>query len=406
VRILIATTHRGIVGGTETYLRTLLPALRDRGHDLALLYDVPAPDGRETFDAGCPGLPAWAYDVPGSLEAAARWRPEVCYLHGMLRPDSEEQLTARFPTVLFAHNYFGTCATGTKCHGWPGAGPCSRQFGPACLALNYLRRCGARRPLVLWRHYSYQRRRNRLLRRFKAVLVASRHMAGEFLRHGVAPERVVVAPLPVAVSPLPEEPARRPMTGRVVMAGRFTNLKGGDVLLAAARQASEKLGRDLCICFVGEGPAKARWEAEAARLGTAAEFLGWCGPGRLAELYAGADLVAVPSVWPEPFGLVGIEAGCVGLPAVGFAVGGTPDWLVPGMSGEAAPSPPTAAGLAGAIVRALADADHHHRLRVGAWEVARTFTFSRHFQVLEAALLARGETGAPGASTPPALVSV
>jgi glycosyltransferase involved in cell wall biosynthesis len=406
MRILIASTHRGVVGGTETYLRALLPALRDRGHDLALLYDVPAPAGRETCDAGCPDLPAWPSDVAGSWEAAARWRPDVCYLQGMVRPDAEERLVARFPTVLFAHNYFGTCATGTKCHSWPGARPCSRRFGPACLALNYLRGCGARRPLMLWHHYREQQRRTGLLQRFRAVLVASRHMAGEFLRHGVQPERVVVAPLPVAVSPLPHEPARRPFTGRVVMASRFTNLKGGDVLLNAVKRASAALGRELRVVFAGEGPAKARWQTRAARVGAAAEFLPWCDRARLAELYSGADLVAVPSVWPEPFGLVGIEAGCVGLPAVGFAVGGIPDWLVPGRSGEVAPSPPTAGGLAEAMVRALADADHHHRLRVGAWEVARTFTLGRHLQVVEAALGLRHGTEALGGAAPPDLVPV
>ena len=97
-----------------------------------------------------------------------------------------------------------------------------------------------------------------------------------------------------------------------------------------------------------------------------------------------ADLLAVPSVWPEPFGLVGIEAGCVGLPAVAFAVGGIPDWLIPGKSGELAPGdPPTADGLALAIVRALADPTPLQRLRIGAWEVARTFRPGRHLDELE-----------------------
>jgi glycosyltransferase involved in cell wall biosynthesis len=117
-----------------------------------------------------------------------------------------------------------------------------------------------------------------------------------------------------------------------------------------------------------------------------AQFHGWCGADRLAALRAGADLLAVPSVWPEPFGLAGIEAGCHGLPAVGFAVGGIPDWLLPGESGELAPSPPTSAGLADAVLRALADPEHHHRLRYGAWEVAGRFTLARHLEILERAL--------------------
>src|SRR6202034_271377 len=97
------------------------------------------------------------------------------------------------------------------------------------------------------------------------------------------------------------------------------------------------------------------------------------------DLMRQADLVAVPSLWPEPFGLVGIEAGCFGVPAVGFAVGGIPDWLIPGQTGELAPAdPPTVEGLAEAIVRALEDPAHYQKLCSGAWEMAKRFSLERH----------------------------
>jgi glycosyltransferase involved in cell wall biosynthesis len=115
-----------------------------------------------------------------------------------------------------------------------------------------------------------------------------------------------------------------------------------------------------------------------------AEFTGWLGSAEKLELLRQSDLLAVPSLWPEPFGLVGIEAGCVGLPAVGFAVGGIPDWLIPGYSGELAPAdPPTVEGLAEAIVRALSDPTGHAKLSRGAWEVARRFTLASHLAKLE-----------------------
>ena len=102
-----------------------------------------------------------------------------------------------------------------------------------------------------------------------------------------------------------------------------------------------------------------------------------------------ADLLAVPSLWPEPFGLVGIEAGCFGLPAVGYAVGGIPDWLIPGQTGELAPGdPPTVEGLAEAMARALADPEHHARLSRGAWELSKQFDTPRHLAMLEPILSA------------------
>jgi glycosyltransferase involved in cell wall biosynthesis len=96
-----------------------------------------------------------------------------------------------------------------------------------------------------------------------------------------------------------------------------------------------------------------------------------------------ADLLAVPSVWPEPFGLVGIEAGCVGLPAVGYATGGIKDWLIPGVSGELAPGRrPNSKDFAAAIVRALSDDTRLQNLRIGAWQTAQGFTPEDHLKRL------------------------
>jgi glycosyltransferase involved in cell wall biosynthesis len=381
VKILIATTHRGMVGGTETYLRALLPALMERGYDLGLLYDTPAAAPAATIDADCPGLPAWE-TARGGVDAALRWAPDMCYCQGMLTPGPEERLVERLPTLLFVHGYFATCASGTKCHGRGILRPCDRTFGPACLAVNYVAGCGVRNPLRLARNYYFQARRVRLLPRVRAVAVASQHMANEVRRHGA--ERVVLAPLfPTGVEPLPEPPPARSATGWVLMTGRLTRLKGGDVLLRAIQAAANGLGRPLGVRFAGNGPEQAGWQALAERFGVKAEFLGWRSGSRLAQLRAEADLLAVPSVWPEPFGLVGIEAGCQGLPAVGFAIGGIPDWLIPGVSGELAPSPPTVTGLADALVRALTDPDHHQVLRVGAWKMAQHFTLERHWELLE-----------------------
>jgi glycosyltransferase involved in cell wall biosynthesis len=379
-KVLIATAHRGVVGGTETYLRALLPALGDRGYDLGLLYDASA-GNVGAIDAECPRLRTW-HTANSGVENALRWSPDVCFCHGMLTPDPEEQLVKHVPTLLFAHGYFATCATGIKCHGRRVLEPCRRTFGPACLAVNYITGCGVRNPLRLAENYRMQRRRHRLLPRFRAVAVASQHMANEVRRHGAA--RVVLAPLfPTGMTPQAEPPNLRPCRDRVLMTGRLTKVKGGDLLLSAVRMAGDRLGRPLQVRFAGDGPEEPALNALAGRLGVSAEFCGWCPKTRLIELRATADVLAVPSVWPEPFGLVGIEAGCQGLPAVGFAHGGIPDWLVSGVSGELAPTPPTVAGLADALVRAISDPAHHHRLRVGAWEMAQRFTLEQHLDRLE-----------------------
>jgi hypothetical protein len=154
MRILIATTRRGIVGGVETYLRAVLPALVERGHDVALLYELPVEVGAAAIDRDLPGLFAWrldARDLSGSLSPATAWAPDIVYSQGLQGPATEEALLERFPVTLFAHNYHGTCVSGTKRHRLPTSRPCARTLGPCCLMLYYPRRCGGLSPRTLLR---------------------------------------------------------------------------------------------------------------------------------------------------------------------------------------------------------------------------------------------------------------
>ena len=167
------------------------------------------------------------------------------------------------------------------------------------------------------------------------------------------------------------------------MIGRLTALKGAEHLIKALPTAAAKVG-PLRVTIAGDGPDLQKLKELAQRLQVKAEFTGWVGTERKLELMREADLLAVPSLWPEPFGLVGIEAGCLGLPSVAYGVGGISDWLIPGYSGELAPGdPPTVEGMADAIVRALCDPSHYERLCRGAWEQSRRFTLDTHLDKLE-----------------------
>jgi glycosyltransferase involved in cell wall biosynthesis len=391
MRILLATSHRDVVGGAETYLHDLLPLLCARGHEVSLLYEKEAAGGGVAVDDRTPGLPSWCVRDQGLAEALRRaqaWRPDVFFSHGLESPDAEAGLLERWPGVLFAHTYHGTCVSGTKRHAWPSPRPCDRALGPACLAAYYLRRCGGLDPRTLVRLYRLQRRHQALLPRYRALIVGSRHMWKEYHRHGLPAERLHLALLFAArVSPDPDPPRDRPPTGRVLFAGRLTDVKGGRQLVEALGRARAALSRPLTLAVAGDGPERAALEETCLRSGVSAEFHGWLDEPPLTALMRQADVLAVPSVWPEPFGHIGLEAGCVGLPAVAFAVGGIPDWLFPGESGELAPGdPPTAAGLADALVRALADPAHLARLRVGAWRAAGRFSRQDHLVTVEAVL--------------------
>jgi glycosyltransferase involved in cell wall biosynthesis len=115
-------------------------------------------------------------------------------------------------------------------------------------------------------------------------------------------------------------------------------------------------------------------------------FVGWIRRGAVANLLDHTDLLALPSTWPEPFGLVGLEEGLRGVPTAAFRAGGIPEWLRDGVNGHLAPSdPPTAIGLADAIVKCLRDPSDHARLSHDAQE--RAFSPKKHLEELSTILV-------------------
>jgi glycosyltransferase involved in cell wall biosynthesis len=391
MRILIATSHRNLVGGVEKYLQQILPCLLQRGHELALLYEYRFDPEKERIDPLSLEIPCLGTEEAG-FDRASRfvrdWNSDVVYSQGLESVDLQTALLNEYPTVFYAHNYVGTCASGEKCHAFPTPQPCDRHFGPACLVLYYPRRCGGLNPVTMWKMYQRSSERNAQLQRYAAILVASAHMRREYERHGVSPEKIQVAALPNPNEGHVFHAAARTATrDNLLFMGRLTKLKGAAELLRAIPLAEKQLGKALNVTIAGDGPERENLQNLANRQGLKAEFPGWVTSLQKADLMERADLLVVPSLWPEPFGLVGIEAGTHGLPAVAFDTGGISDWLIPGNSGELAPGhPPTAEGLADAIARALSDPSHYADLCRGAREVASRFTLAEHVLKLEGTL--------------------
>jgi len=398
MRLIVATRQLGFGGGVETHLQAVLPLLHDRGHTLAILHEHPAIDGAQLLLDGGPPIrrfSAAGRSVDAVLDDVDAFAPDWIYNHGLDSPDLEAGLTRRFACLLYAHNYYGICISGTRCHSGQDILPCQRAFGLACLAVYLPKHCGGRNPWTMLQRYRIEARRHQTLRRYAAILVASRYVASQFERCGIHPRMIHTVPLfPPGVVPTPQPPASRPFTGRVLFLGRITAQKGLDHLATALVEAQTSLGRPLQLVVAGDGPNRDAMLARARQCGLATEALGWISAAQRNDLMAGIDLLAVPSTWPEPFGLVGLEAGCLGVPSVAYATGGIPDWLRPGISGElATESPPRPPDLARAILRALQDPAHWQALREGAWRQSHNWSPEAHLacflKVVEQALPAR-----------------
>ncbi|HEV7988840.1 MAG TPA: glycosyltransferase family 4 protein [Candidatus Binataceae bacterium] len=398
MRIAAVNSHHARIGGAETYLDTVIPALAAADHQIAFYSEFDAPPGAPLIRLP-DRAPLWCASAMGTRQALAaleQWRPDVIYVHGMYL-QSAAPVVEIAPVVLFAHGYYGTCISGNKMFAAPRPRPCARRFGLRCFVHYYPHRCGGLNPMRMLLDYSSQAARLALMRRYAAILTTSDHMRAEFVRHGLSPERVHTLRPPLAPDrffqpPAGAENARVPATAdrelRLLFAGRMTGLKGGLIMIDALAPVASALKRPLRVTFVGDGPDRPRWEQRARRAQTASsnlqiEFTGWLDPSRLGQLMLDSDLLVVPSTWPEPFGLVGPEAGVHGLPAAAFAVGGIPEWLRDGVNGRLAPGdPPSAAGLAHAIVECVRDPAELARLKNGAREQARRYGLQAHIDAL------------------------
>jgi glycogen(starch) synthase len=112
----------------------------------------------------------------------------------------------------------------------------------------------------------------------------------------------------------------------VIFVGRLIRGKGVGVLIDAMREL-ERRGIHRKLTIVGTGPDGA--EFKGAAKGLPVTFVGVKRDRELSELIAEHKIMVVPSVEPEPFGIVALEGLACGCLVVASAHGGLPEAVGP-----------------------------------------------------------------------------
>lgn len=225
----------------------------------------------------------------------------------------------------------------------------------------------ARRARLRWAWIA-QRRLGQALQQVDGVVGVSNGILAIFPERLIPKvRRRVVYPLPPS-GPRPDaaEAARVRESLRigpgplVLYAGKLSLGKGTRVLVDAL-DAIRRAVPGVQVAFAGKGEMALPAASDVHALGSLPQ-------ATLFALYRAADVVVVPSIWPEPFSRVLVEAMWLGRPLVATAVGGSPEAVQDGVTGRLVPKG-DAPALAEAISGLLRDPER--RVRMGEAAVAR-----------------------------------
>jgi glycosyltransferase involved in cell wall biosynthesis len=321
-----------------------------------------------------------SYD--GVRALCREFRPDVAHVHNFwLRLTPAVHAACReegVPTVQTLHNFRLFCVNaqfqrnGHKCEDCLGHSPW-RGVALRCYRNSFLASAAVARMIMS------NRARDTWRKHVSAFIALSRHSRKLFIAGGIPQELIHIKPN--FIEDTGTGRVRPSASRRFVFVGRLSPEKGVRELLDAWARSGVEHGAELAIA--GDGPERARLEAQAARLGIAdrVTFLGHQTHDEVMALVGEARAVVLPSLFHECFPRVLVEAMSAGRPILASSVGAL-DELVGADIGVQFPALDPAA-LGAAIRRfhdepALAD-----RLGAGAREayLAR-YTPERNFEML------------------------
>jgi glycosyltransferase involved in cell wall biosynthesis len=218
-----------------------------------------------------------------------------------------------------------------------------------------------------------------ILKSVDLVLPPSDYVATKVVALGIPPDRVKTihngVQIPINIPP-------HNVGKNSLFIGRLDVWKGVKVLADAFVLVAQS-NPDVKFNIVGDGPERQWLVANLPK--DRAVLHGKVAQDALEAQYSKADLVVVPSIWPEPFGLVAAEAMARARPVVAARSGALPEIIEDGKTGLLVP-PNDPKALAEAMMKVILDPAIAQKMGTHGREVAiRKFSIEDYGKRVEAA---------------------
>src|SRR5258706_200358 len=388
MRILFVHERFGALGGAEANILLTAGELRRQGHNVTVLQG--SGTGRseaQWHEVFTSSLPLQKKDFSESVQSTLwGFEADVIYVHKM--PDlqvMEILLASGIPVVRMVHDHDLYCMRSYK-YNFLTRQICRRAASAYCVfgCGAFLARNREGKFPFKWVSYFAKRREIRINQKCARMIVATQYMRDEIVRNGFDPKKVdVLAPVP-----RPSDTTVRSnfnsSRNLLLFAGQIIRGKGVDVLLQSLAQVKVPFE---CI-ILGDGGHRSYCEQLSRELGLESKvhFRGFVPQSEIKEYYREASAVVLSSVWPEPFGAIGLEGMRYGLPVIAFDAGGIKEWLIDGYNGWLVPWMDKPA-FAARVEHLLQDKQAARKMGENALKLASSqFDFSHYISGLESVL--------------------
>ena len=206
---------------------------------------------------------------------------------------------------------------------------CNITYGLHCFYHAYKEGCCNRHPKRLLKAYkNVKYETNIASNKYAAIFVMSNYMREEALKVGFKSHTLVLNPhLTPIINKEQLIDSSNDNTKSLVYVGRLSRTKGVHYAIKSVVALLEK-GYKLKFDIVGSGHDEHYFKSLIPDLHKPQFiFHGWQDRQAIDMIIKKAYIVLFPSIYPEAFGISGIEAMMRGKPVVGFDVGGVSTWL-------------------------------------------------------------------------------
>ena len=385
MKILFINETWGMSGGQERYILQVGNGLMTRGHEVHLIFGRSEGEFADTLLAKFKTALIGNLSPEGVFKYAQEFNPDVVNLQNVYDSRLINPLSVMYPVTRFVHDHSTYCPGNSKYH-FNSRQICPVATSGVCLLNAYRERCMTRRPAVAVSRIFQRQVWLKSLRELPLILCNSSYVKDRLVQNGIEAEKIVINnlfpghPEMMLTSSIREQNNHEK---KILFVGRLFKEKGVDLLI----KAFSKVKSHARLQIVGDGWEKGRLVilAQDLEISHRVDFLGFKSGQELASFYAQCDLFVMPSIWPEPFGMVGLEAGLFRKPVIAFNVGGVSDWLKDDVNGLLMKKADVNF-LKEGIERVLSDDDLRFRLGENGYNVVlKRFNLDSHLNVLEQA---------------------